>query len=95
MSDKRTIIKKGKHFTISTGEYSNYQLYSFQMARKDFCIDDVFSEYLSKNPLTEDNPYIDEQHFLTWFFSLNLSIGATLTDINITFCKPYLTIEEI
>lgn len=92
---EETVIKKGDYFMLTTGEYSDYQLNSLHQALQDFCFGDLFSEYLTKHPLTNRYRYIDDNEFISWFFGLKLSVVVKCKDINVTYCKPYFTVEGI
>ena len=59
-------IKRGEILALTTGEYSDYQLFTLVEAIQDFDINELKEKYLEENPNQCDPHWFTDAQFVKW-----------------------------
>jgi hypothetical protein len=72
MTQEITKIKSGQLFTVSSGEYSDYQVIGVFQANADFDVKELLEAYLLEFPKQAQRFRFDAQGYLGWCARKNL-----------------------
>lgn len=69
MNDKVKVIPKGAIFTITTGEYSDYETWAVCRALKEIDVDAIQEEYLAEHPGERKEYRFKEERAISWLIN--------------------------
>jgi len=69
MNEKRIVIERGSLFVLSSGEYSDYQIYAVCRAKCDIDLEALEDEYLASHPEQRRRYGISFYEFISWLIA--------------------------